>query len=32
MLAEYAVSVANGPGAIYAGDFGQLVGPHPTKA
>ena len=31
MLAEYAVSVANGPGAIYAGDFGQLVGPPPHE-
>ena len=31
MLAEYAVSVANGPGAIYAGDFRQLIGPPPHE-
>ncbi len=31
MLAEYAASVANGPGAIYVGDFRQLIGPPPHE-
>ena len=31
MLAEYAASVANGPGAIFVGDPRQLIGPPPHE-
>ena len=31
-LATYAASVAGGPGAIYVGDLGQLVGPAPEPS
>ena len=31
-LADYAASVAGGPGAIYAGDFMQLIGPPPHES
>lgn len=30
-LAEYAASVAGGPGAIYVGDLNQLAGPVPVR-